>query len=81
MADANRVAARAKELLCDRVGGGSILVTGCSNEVTQTEPSPTEISPPGPGMLASIVATTLLVFASTRGSSRLLIDRPPIPDR
>src|SRR5262245_62406622 len=45
---------------------GSIRVIGYSKVVTQTEPSPAEISPPPPGTPASIVATTLLVFVSTR---------------
>src|SRR6185295_579037 len=39
---------------------------GNSNEVTQTDPSPTAISPPPPGTPTSIVATTLLVFGSMR---------------
>src|SRR5262245_51835763 len=39
---------------------------GNSKAVTHTEPSPTEISPPPPGTPTSIVATTLLVFASMR---------------
>ena len=44
---------------------GSMRVIGYSNDVTHTERSPTAISP-GPGMPARIVATTLLVFTSTR---------------
>ena len=52
-------------------------VIGYSNEVTQTEPSPTAISPPGPGMPASIVATTLFVFTSTREIGPALVHDSP----
>src|SRR5258708_33618620 len=44
---------------------GSMRVIGNPNAVTQTDPSPTAISPPPPGTPASIVATTLFVFTST----------------
>jgi len=45
---------------------GSIRVSGICNIVTQTDPSPAEISPPPPGRPASIVATSFLVLMSTR---------------
>src|SRR6266852_3246554 len=45
---------------------GSMRESGNSNAVTQTDPSPTAISPPGPGTPTSIVATTLFVFGSMR---------------
>jgi hypothetical protein len=35
-------------------------------KVTQTDPSPTAISPPGPDRPAWMVATTLLLATSTR---------------
>src|SRR5262245_37820829 len=44
----------------------SIRDSGNSNDVTQTDPSPTAISPPPPGTPTSIVVTALLVFASMR---------------
>src|SRR5688500_9144579 len=55
---------------------------GYSNEVTQTDPSPTAISPPGPGIPAAIVATTLFVFESTREmvpSPWLIVQTEPSP--
>ena len=58
-ADADRIAAVARELL-HVVCGRSMRVSGNSKVVTHTEPSPTLISPPGPGTPTSIVATTLL---------------------
>src|SRR5882762_11858557 len=45
---------------------GSIRESGNSNAVTHTDPSPTAMSPPGPGTPTSIVATTLFVFGSIR---------------
>src|SRR3954469_526814 len=45
---------------------GSIRDSGYSKDVTHTEPSPTAISPPGPGTPTSIVAATLLVLGSMR---------------
>src|SRR5436190_855416 len=47
---------------------GSIRDSGKSNDVTQTEPSPTAMSPPPPGTPTSMVATTLLVFGSIRAT-------------
>src|ERR1044071_700527 len=51
---------------------GSIREIGNSNEVTHTEPSPKEISPPGPGTPTSMVSTTLFVLGSTLDTSPLV---------
>src|SRR4029453_13268613 len=45
---------------------GSMRESGYSNAVTHTDPSPTAMSPPGPGTPTSMVATTLFVFGSIR---------------
>ncbi|MET4763776.1 hypothetical protein ABH975_006854 [Bradyrhizobium ottawaense] len=45
---------------------GLIWVSGMLIKVTQTNPCPTEISPPRPGTPASIVATTSLLAVSIR---------------
>src|SRR5689334_5475938 len=45
---------------------GSIRDSGKSNDVTHTDPSPTAMSPPGPGTPTSIVAETLSVPGSMR---------------
>src|SRR6185295_18691013 len=61
---------------------GSIRVIGNLKSVTQTEPSPAAISPPGPTRPALIVATTLLVFGSMREivpSPWLSVHTPPSP--
>src|ERR1700722_17088884 len=50
--------------------------------VTQTAPSPTAMSPPGPGTPTSIVAATLLVAGSTRDtlpSPWFKVQMAPIP--
>ena len=65
-ADAHGIAALAGELLHDGVVDGSMRDSGYSNAVTHTDPSPTAMSPPGPGTPTSIVATTLLVAGSMR---------------
>src|SRR6185295_19957467 len=61
---------------------GSIRDNGYSNAVTQTDPSPTAMSPPGPGTPTSIVATTLLVAGSileTLPSPWLSVQTAPPP--
>src|SRR3954468_21399115 len=56
--------------------------SGYSNAVTQTDPSPTAMSPPPPGTPTSIVATTVLVAGSIRDtlpSPWFSVPTPPLP--
>lgn len=82
MAEPDGVAAGALELLDDLVGRDVDPGDRALNDVTHTEPSPTEISPPSPGMPHWIVATTLLLLASMREtlpSPWLIVQTDPSP--